>query len=114
MLHIKSNAILRIASVISFFLIWQFSSLFFDVDLLPSPHSVFSKIIEESVNRELFFHTAITLKRVIISFFIATSIHLSTLVSFPILLLICIREKISLKYSLPSLLIVGIILLIRG
>ncbi len=71
MLHIKSNAILRIASVISFFLIWQFSSLFFDVDLLPSPHSVFSKIIEESLNRELFFHTAITLKRVIISFFIA-------------------------------------------
>ena len=59
MLHIKSNAILRIASVISFFLIWQFSSLFFDVDLLPSPHSVFSKIIEESLNRELFFHTAI-------------------------------------------------------
>lgn len=46
----------------------------------------------------------------LISFFIATSIHLSTLVSFPILLLICIREKISLKYSLPSLLIVGIIL----
>ena len=32
MLHIKSNAILRIASVILFFLIWQFSSLFFDVD----------------------------------------------------------------------------------
>jgi len=70
-LQIKSNAILRIASIITFFLIWQLSSLALNVDLLPSPLNVFLKIIEEFKSNELIFHTLITLKRVVISFFIA-------------------------------------------
>ena len=65
------NAILRIASVSLFFLIWQFSSYFLDVELLPSPRNVIIKILEEASNNELFFHTIITLKRVFISFTIA-------------------------------------------
>ena len=67
----RSNAILRIASVALFFLIWQIASLFINIELLPSPAEVFSKIIEEAKTNELFFHTFITLKRVFISFFIA-------------------------------------------
>ena len=65
------NAFLRIASVGLFFLIWEISSRFLEVDLLPGPESVFEKIIEELNNEELIFHTLITLKRVFISFCIA-------------------------------------------
>ena len=67
----RSNAILRIASVALFFSIWQISSLFINIELLPAPSEVLSKIIEEAKTNELFFHTFITLKRVFISFFIA-------------------------------------------
>ena len=65
------NAIIRIASILIFFGLWQISSYFIQVDLLPGPKDVMIKIIEESENNELFFHTAITLKRVVLSFIIA-------------------------------------------
>ena len=65
------NAIIRIASILIFFGLWQISSYFMQVDLLPGPKDVMIKIIEESENNELFFHTAITLKRVVLSFIIA-------------------------------------------
>ena len=65
------NAIIRIASILIFFGLWQISSYFIQVDLLPGPKDVMMKVIEESENNELFFHTAITLKRVVLSFIIA-------------------------------------------
>ena len=65
------NAIIRIASILIFFGLWQISSYFMQVDLLPGPKDVMIKIIEESENNELFFHTAIPLKRVVRSFIIA-------------------------------------------
>ncbi len=65
------NAIIRIASILIFFGLWQISSYFMQVDLLPGPSDVMIKILEESENNELFFHTAITLKRVVLSFIIA-------------------------------------------
>tara|TARA_B100001287_G_scaffold181524_1_gene153062 strand:+ start:80 stop:829 length:750 start_codon:yes stop_codon:yes gene_type:complete len=68
---ISSNAVLRIASILSFFLIWHLASIFVDVELLPGPDEVSKKIIEEAKSSELFFHTLITLKRVSISFIIA-------------------------------------------
>ncbi len=67
----SSNAVLRIASIFSFFLIWHLASIFLDVELLPGPNEVSKKIVEEAISSELFFHTLITLKRVFISFFIA-------------------------------------------
>ena len=67
----SSNAVLRIASILSFFLIWHLASIFVDVELLPGPDEVSKKIIEEAISSELFFHTLITLKRVSISFIIA-------------------------------------------
>ena len=71
MVNIKSNAILRFASVFLFFAMWQATSLLLNVDLLPGPKEVFSKIVEEAQSSELFIHTFITLKRVFISFIIA-------------------------------------------
>ena len=71
MVNFKSNAILRFASVFLFFAIWQATSLSLNVDLLPGPKEVFSKIVEEAQSSELFIHTFITLKRVFISFIIA-------------------------------------------
>jgi len=68
---LKFNAILRSASVLLFFIIWQISSLIVNVDLLPGPKEVFLKILEEAESSELFIHTFITLKRVFISFLIA-------------------------------------------
>ena len=71
MQDIKFNAILRIASVVLFFLIWQLASFLLSAELLPSPRNVFLKLIEEFSSNELVFHTSITLKRVFISFIIA-------------------------------------------
>ena len=68
---LKTNAILRIASIITFFLIWHIASIFVDIDLLPGPSEVSKKIVEEAQSSELFFHTLITLKRGTISFIIA-------------------------------------------
>ncbi len=65
------NAIIRIASILIFFGLWQISSYFMQVDLLPGPKDVILKIIEESENNEIIFHTVITLKRVVLSFIIA-------------------------------------------
>ena len=66
-----SNAVLRIASVLLFFFLWQISSTIVNVDLLPGPSDVFRKIVEEADSKELFIHTLVTLKRVFLSFFIA-------------------------------------------
>jgi len=71
MQDIKFNAILRIASVLLFFVIWQLASFLLSVELLPSPKNVYLKLIEEFSSNELVFHTFITLKRVVLSFIIA-------------------------------------------
>ena len=61
------NAVIRIASILIFFSLWQISSLYVEVDLLPGPGEVFDKIILEAEDNEIFYHTAITLKRVFLS-----------------------------------------------
>ena len=45
---VRSNAIFRIASITTFFLIWHLASIFVDVELLPGPYDVSIKIIEEA------------------------------------------------------------------
>ncbi len=65
------SAIIRIASILLFFCLWQVSSIIIEVDLLPGPKEVFNKIILETENNEIYYHTAITLKRVFLSFLIA-------------------------------------------
>ena len=66
-----SNFILRTVSIVFFFLLWSSASYFFDNSLLPSPINVASKIHLEFQSSELFYHTFITLRRVILSFIIA-------------------------------------------
>lgn len=66
-----SNFIIRTISILFFFLLWSSASYFFDNSLLPSPINVASKIHSEFQNSELFYHTFITLRRVILSFIIA-------------------------------------------
>ena len=58
----SSNAVLRIASILSFFLIWHLASIFVDVELLPGPDEVSKKIIEEAKSSELFFIPSLLLK----------------------------------------------------
>ena len=53
---LKTNAILRIASIITFFLIWHISSMFVDIDLLPGS-DVSKKILEEALSSELFSYS---------------------------------------------------------
>ena len=55
------SAVIRIASILIFFSLWQISSLYVEVDLLPGPSEVFDKIILEAEDNEIFYHTAITL-----------------------------------------------------
>ncbi|MFL2661627.1 MAG: ABC transporter permease [Alphaproteobacteria bacterium] len=65
------NAIIRIVSILIFFGIWQLSSVYVEIDLLPGPNEVMQKVIAESETNELIFHTSITLKRVVLSFIFA-------------------------------------------
>ena len=65
------NAVIRIVSILIFFGIWQLSSIYVQIDLLPGPNEVMQKIVDESETNELIFHTSITLKRVVLSFIFA-------------------------------------------
>ncbi len=66
-----SNSLIRVSSFVIFFLLWIVASILIESTLLPGPLEVFEKIQSEYQKSELFFHTAITLRRVFISFFIA-------------------------------------------
>jgi len=65
------NAVIRIVSILIFFGIWQLSSIYVQIDLLPGPNEVMQKIVDESETNELILHTSITLKRVVLSFIFA-------------------------------------------
>lgn len=69
--NIKTNALIRLSSLLIFLFFWHFAGSIFDSSLLPGPNEVFKKIISEIESNELYFHTFITLKRVFISFIIA-------------------------------------------
>ena len=66
-----SNSLIRVSSFVIFFLLWIIASFLIESTLLPGPQEVFEKIQSEYQKSELFFHTAITLRRVFISFLIA-------------------------------------------
>ena len=105
---LSSNTFIRFFSLSVFVIIWYLASILFNSTLLPSPSNVILKIHEEIINEELFFHTLITLKRVIISFSIAMLIGIS------IGILMGRREKINtffddwlvLGLNVPALVII--------
>ena len=49
------NAVIRIASILIFFSLWQISSLYVEVDLLPGPNEVFNKIILDDLPDNTFW-----------------------------------------------------------
>ena len=77
MFILNNSALLRLASMLSFFLLWYLFSVLIDNTLLPGPFDVLKTIITEYKNSELFFHTFTTLKRVFLSFIIAMIIGTS-------------------------------------
>lgn len=62
---------LQILSVCLLILIWAGFSVIGDAELLPSPLTVFDRILEESKSGDLFYHCAATLARVGAAFIIA-------------------------------------------
>ena len=77
MFILNNSAFLRLASMLSFFVLWYLFSILIDNTLLPGPFDVLKTIITEYKNSELFFHTFTTLKRVFLSFIIAMIIGTS-------------------------------------
>lgn len=64
-------------SILILLALWQIGSYFIGNQLLPSPYIVIQKLISEFVANTLFYHTGITLLRVIISFTLAMIIGIS-------------------------------------
>lgn len=60
-----------VVSIGSLILLWWFGSQLAGEDALPAPSSVVAVIIAEAASGELFFHTGVTLWRVVASFTIA-------------------------------------------
>ena len=62
---------LRLASLLLFFVIWWIASLFAGAQMLPAPDKVFAAILVEARSGELFKQIEITLVRVFIAFTLA-------------------------------------------
>lgn len=66
-----------IASITLLLLLWHIASLIIDSDVLPTPLNVLAVIYELATSGELFYHTSITLRRVIASFAISMLIGMA-------------------------------------
>lgn len=69
-----ADAWLRVASLVTLLLLWQFGSLLADDPVFPSPVEVFARLVDEIINGELVRHLGITLARVAASFVLAMTI----------------------------------------
>lgn len=66
-----SSRIVAVASIALLLLVWHVGSLIAVTEALPSPLDVFAAIFETARSGELFYHTGITLWRVVASFIIS-------------------------------------------
>lgn len=64
-------------SIIALFALWQAGSYWISDQLLPSPVTVLERLLDEIAANTLFYHTGVTLLRVIISFSIAMAIGIT-------------------------------------
>lgn len=69
--------IYTILSIIALLALWQAGSYWISDQLLPSPVTVLERLLDEIATNTLFYHTGITLLRVIISFSIAMAIGIT-------------------------------------
>ncbi len=67
----KENTVLQLASFVLLFIVWTISALLGDATVLPSPVTVFERIVEEISQGKLLFHCAVTLLRVGAAFVLA-------------------------------------------
>jgi len=73
----QRSKVITVLSIAAFFGIWLILSQLLGNQLLPSPQTVFQRLLEEARSESLFYHTGITLMRVILSFIIAMAIGVS-------------------------------------
>lgn len=62
---------IKIISLLTLFIIWNFFSTYFEIETLPSPYTVFITLQDELLNGSLLYHLSVTLYRVLISFSLA-------------------------------------------
>lgn len=65
---------LRTLSLFALLLIWQLASLGLQADTLPSPVTVLTRLVTETLQGELLYHLAATLARVAASFLVAMAV----------------------------------------
>ena len=70
-MNIKRISLAPVISIATLILLWHLGSIVVGAELLPSPLDVLAVIVREARSGELFFHTGITLWRVVASFTIA-------------------------------------------
>jgi NitT/TauT family transport system permease protein len=69
--QIPNDPMIRFGSLILFFAVWWFASLFAGPQMLPGPDKVLSVIVVQARTGELFFQVGITLARVFAAFALA-------------------------------------------
>ena len=75
--HQQRSAAITLASIIVFIALWYTGSYFVGEQLLPSPQRVLARLREEILAEALFYHTGVTLLRVLVSFSIAMSVGIA-------------------------------------
>lgn len=71
------SSIILTLSVVAFIGLWLLVSHLLGNQLLPTPLSVFQRLLEEARSQSLFYHTGITLGRVALSFIISMAVGVS-------------------------------------
>ena len=70
----RSDATLRMLSMLAFLAAWQIAAAVLQSSVLPTPGAVFGRVIDETVSLALPMHLGITLMRVAVSFVLAMAI----------------------------------------
>ena len=73
--HQQRSLAITVASIILFIALWYIGSHLIGEQLLPSPQRVLERLLEEILAESLFYHTGVTLIRVLVSFTLAMSIE---------------------------------------
>ncbi len=70
-MNVKRFSFAPLISIAALILLWHLGSIFIGAESLPFPLDVFEIIVREAISGDLFFHTGVTLWRVVASFTIA-------------------------------------------
>ncbi len=73
----RQSSIITVLSITAFIGLWLICSYLLGSQLLPTPLTVFQRLLEEARTESLFYHTGITLGRVAFSFIIAMAVGVS-------------------------------------